>query len=264
MSTDNNKLSLKVIGSPQPADNSSSIEAEAVAYIDAGTGVITYPDPVEVVFELPKGSGALFTDTNAETTSRKTLKASGRIQTPVYFKSSQAVANGNLRAYWQDDPANTLQQKPFTFEPVVKPSNNVYFQAYDKTYAYLGYATTQNGNDMVTCWKTTPDDSCKFVIEPNGDGTVALRTADGKYFTIEKQAMGGVLNTIEAGSGPKAVFDIQYYDGGASMTIQWIWLESWGKLYVSAVSGVFEPLLLAAVKTKPDPSCYFTVTPWDP
>jgi hypothetical protein len=257
MSTDNNKLSLKVIGSPQPADNSSTIEAEAVAYIDAGTGVITYPDPVEVVFELPKGSGALFTDTNAETTSRKTLKASGRIQTPVYFKSSQAIDNGILQAYWQADPANTLQQKPFSFQSAGAPSH-FYLEMTNKTFAGLGGTGEWMGDGtLLICSKTTPDDSCKFVMESNGDGTFSVKTSDGRYWAIESDWVGTLPRAVIASSQRKDAFIFDYSEGRASMTIQW------GGYYVSFISGGLPDAgLIAAVKKQLDPFCYFTVSSW--
>ncbi|GAB1584751.1 fascin domain-containing protein [Phyllobacterium phragmitis] len=116
MNTDNNKLKLTISPSTQAADGSSTIEAEATAYIDQDDS-ISYPDPpVEIVFELPEGKGVAFKGSpTATTTSRKTLTDSGRIESPVYFYSDKAIKDGTLTAYWKDDKENTLQQQTFTF-----------------------------------------------------------------------------------------------------------------------------------------------------
>ncbi|GAB1584752.1 hypothetical protein [Phyllobacterium phragmitis] len=129
MSTDNNKLKLTINPNTQAADGHSKIKADATAYIDNG-GIISYPDPpVEIVFELPEGTGATFEGSPTNTTSRKTLIGSGRIESPVYFYSDKVIENGTLKAYWKEDKENTLQQKTFTFTATsvpgfIKPTNN--------------------------------------------------------------------------------------------------------------------------------------------
>jgi hypothetical protein len=267
MSDDNNELALKVIGSPQPADGSSTISADATAYIQQGD-VISYPDPLEIVFELPAG-GAVFTDTNNQTTSRMTLKESGRIASPVQFLSSNPVNNGMLIAYWKNDPDHTRQQKPFTFAPTSPPSGTVILQCKDLLNSpqtgYVGLDPSYQAQTglFIDCLPKTPDYLCWLTVVPCADGQVALRTVAFGHLTVwtlplyEDLQIPNPIFGFDLVPGPLSTFDVDYQNGGQSMTLKWN-NKYLAPMFVPAL-GDNGYTLLAAYKDQLDDNCYFRI-----
>jgi len=122
-----NRLTLTLNPGAEPADGQSTISADAKAYVESDGSYSTPDSSINVIFELPADSGATFTDSHTSKTSRATRVSSGEIESPVLFCSSKPIDNGQLKAYWESDPDDTLQTAPFTFKgtgPKISLQNN--------------------------------------------------------------------------------------------------------------------------------------------
>ncbi|HTH74053.1 MAG TPA: hypothetical protein VL635_06570 [Trinickia sp.] len=196
-----NGLSLIPSGDlpPQPADGHSTVSVDAKAYVNYDD-VYSAPDPaIKVIFELPADSGATFTDSLTNQTSRMTRLGSGRIVSPVLFSSSKPVDKGQLKGYWETDPDRTLQTATFTFTgygATLKPKNN-FVPADGKTTITLEVTLSDPTQAATVTFSeatgTVTFDPPSARVEPGKTGTTNATSAKaGAYF-------------VSAGSGAEPV-----------------------------------------------------------